>query len=269
MSESEIEMMLPGTWWRAVQPARVAVAGVAAVLGLASAHACGTPWRVPDAVAAVVLTLLAQMALNLYGASGGANAGTLSPRQQRDAAQMLGMLVAGGGLLLAARSGGGLMVIAGGAALWGLVGCHPVWGWGRKGFDAPVFAVGVWLIVQGADYVQRGAFSGLAAMVGVSLGLLAAGVVRASETKPGWGEALLLALMAHAWVAYWWKALWLPTQAWWALVSWPLSLAGAWVLGRPAQDGRCVRWGQALTLTAALTHGLLLTAAFSAVAWMR
>jgi 1,4-dihydroxy-2-naphthoate octaprenyltransferase len=151
-------------------------------------------------------------------------------------------------------------------------------------------ALSWWLVVIGADYVQRHRFDAMAALAGVSPALLfsailwaaeftdreadaAAGkrtaVVRLGPARAAWLH-LALVLGAYAWVASWWWWQWLPTSAWWALGSLPLSLVAAAVLLRHAPPGSAaLRLATALNLAAAVLHGLLLTGAFLAVVSLR
>lgn len=281
------------------------------MVGISSAHACGTPWKWPEAVATLGLALLAHAAINLHndwgdallgsdalntdriapftGGSRVVQEGIFTPDELRDMVHMLGIVVVGGGLLLIARSGIGLALVGGAGLMLGWAYSNPRWGLMKLGLGELAVAMGWWLVVVGADYVQRGAFSGIAAIAGVSMGLMVAGVLWVNEFPDARSDALVgkrtlvvrwgrgpaawgyvaLVLAAHAWVAYWWSALWLPTQAWWALGSLPLSLAAAWGVRRHVLAPQRLRPAIVLTVAAAVVHGLLLTAAFSAVAWMR
>jgi 1,4-dihydroxy-2-naphthoate octaprenyltransferase len=196
------------------------------------------------------------------------------------------IIVAGGVVLLAARSSPGLLLV-------GLAGLGLGWGRAllrRRGMTHPAWAAlgtaaATWLLVVGADLVQRHRFSDMAALAGTSLALLslsaawlAAHPVEQQEPtrprRPGrmLAEAaapLLLALAAHAWVGAWWALQWLPGTAWWALASVPLSLAAAGAVVWPAGAGGQSRWAAGLMLAAAVAHGLLQTAALLAVASLR
>jgi 1,4-dihydroxy-2-naphthoate octaprenyltransferase len=298
-------------WIAASRPGFLSVTLVAALVGIASAHACGTPWKWPEAVATVVLALLAHAAINLHndwgdallgsdalntdrispftGGSRVVQDGIFTPDELRDMVHMLGIVVVGGGLLLMARSGIGLALVGLAGLALGWTYSNPRWGLMKLGLGELAVAMGWALVVVGADYVQRGAFSGIAAIAGVSMGLMVAGVLWVNEFPDARSDALVgkrtlvvrwgrgpaawgyvaLVLLAHAWVAYWWHALWLPTQAWWALCSLPLSLSAAWGVVRHVQEPQRLRPAIVLTVAAVVAHGLLLTASFAAVAWMR
>jgi 1,4-dihydroxy-2-naphthoate octaprenyltransferase len=300
-----------GRWVAACRPGFLVVTLVAALLGISVTQACGCGWDPVGAVATVVLALLVHAAINLHNdwgdaliGSDAANTGRIAPftggsrvvqdgvftpDQVRDAVQLLGMVVIGGGVLLAARAGPGLLVIglAGMAVGWAY--SHPRWQLMSRGVGELAVVVGWWLVVVGADYVQRREFSAMAAITGVSIALLIAGVlwiaefpdavsdaqvgkrtlvVRLGPVAAAWGY-LALVVAAHGWVAWWWQALWLPSTAWWALGSAPLSLAAAASLIRHARSPQRLKGAIVLTLAAAVLHGALLTSAFVAIARLR
>ena len=62
---------------------------------------------------------------------------------------------------------------------------------------------------------------------------------------------------------------WLPSTAWWAFGSAPLSLAAALALWRRRRQGARLRPAMMLTIAAAALHGALLTSAFVAIARLR
>lgn len=300
-----------GRWVAASRPGFLLVTLVAALVGIAQAQACGCGWDPLAAVATVVLALLTHAAVNLYNdygdAVGGSDAinterlfpfsggsrviqdGVFSAAQVRDTARMLGIIVIGGGVMLAAHAGPGLLLV-------GVAGMAVGWAYSSprvalmgRGWGELSVALGWWLIVVGADYVQRHAFSTMAALSGVSVGLLVAGILWAAEFPDAaadaqagkhtlvvrWGAPAAAwvyaggVLAAHAWVAWWWWAQWLPSTAWWALASLPVSLASALILVRHARQVDRLRPAIALSIAAATLHGALLTAAFVAVARLR
>ncbi|MFM2059147.1 MAG: hypothetical protein RLY71_3532 [Pseudomonadota bacterium] len=300
-----------GRWVAASRPGFLVVTLVAAVLGISVAQACGCGWDPVGAVVTVVLALLVHAAINLHndwgdaligsdeantgriapftGGSRVVQDGIFTPDQIRDAVQMLGMVVIGGGLMLAARAGPGLLLIGLAGMAIGWAYSHPRWQLMSRGVGELAVALGWWLVVLGADYVQRRSFSALGAIVGVSIALLIAGVlwiaefpdaasdaqvgkrtlvVRLGPVAAAWGY-LALVLAAHGWVAWWWQALWLPSTAWWALGSAPLSLAAAAWLIRHARSPQRLKGAIVLTLAAAVLHGVLLTSAFVAIARLR
>ena len=298
-------------WLRVSRPGFLLVTAGAVAVGASQALACGCGWNAGTAAASLLLALLVHAAVNLYNdygdAVGGSDAinedrltpfsggsravqeGLFSATQMRDAAQMLALLVVGGGLLLAAKTGGGLLLIGLAGMALGYAYSSPRVALMSRGVGELSVGLGWWLIVVGADYVQRGAFSALAMVSGVSVALLVAGVLWVAEFPDARADAAVgkrtlvvrlgsraaawvylgLMLFAHLWTWIWWQLQWLPTQAWWALGSAPLSLASAlWLLRRHEQVAR-LRPAVALAIVAAVVHEALLTAAFLAVAAQR
>lgn len=300
-----------GRWTAATRPGFLLVTLVAALLGIAQSQACGCGWDPIGAAATVLLALMTHAAVNLYndygdaiGGSDAINTGRLSPfsggsrfiqdgvftaRQVRDAAAWLAMLVVGGGILLAARVGPGLLLVGLAGAALGWAYSSPRVALMSRGLGEAAVALGWWLVVVGADLVQRHAFSAMAAVSGVSMALLVLGILWVAEVPDAaadaavgkrtlvvrWGAGaaawayLALVLAAHGWVAGWWWVDWLPTSAWWALGSLPLSLLSALGLLRHARAPARLRPAMATAVVAACVHGLLLTAAFLAVVRLR
>jgi 1,4-dihydroxy-2-naphthoate octaprenyltransferase len=298
-------------WIAAARPGFLVVTLVAAVVGIASSLACGATLRWPEALATVVLALLTHAAVNLHndwgdaligsdalntdrvapftGGSRVVQDGIFTPAQLRDAVQVLGMVVIGGGVLLVARSGLGLVLIGLAGLALGWAYSHPRWALMSRGVGELAVAAGWWLVVLGADYVQRRSFSAMPALAGVSLALLIAAVlwiaefpdarsdaqagkrtlvVRLGPQEAAWGY-LALVLAAHVWLVGWWQALWLPTTAIWAVASALPSLAAAVLLLRHAGEPQRLRPAIVLTLLAAVLHGVLLAAAFLGIAALR
>jgi 1,4-dihydroxy-2-naphthoate octaprenyltransferase len=295
----------------ATRPGFLAVTAMACVLGIVVALACGCGGRPWAAAATLVLALLAHASANVYNDwaddrlgsdainedrispfSGGSRLiqdGALSAARMREWAAWLALPAIGGGIVLAALTGPGLLLI-------GLAGAAIAWAYSSprialmsRGAGELAVAAAWWLVVVGADYVQRQRLHDMAAIAGVSYALLVAAILLVNEfpdrradgavgkrtlvVRLGPEAALVLyaaiVALAHGWVAAWWWTQWLPTQAWWALGSAPLSLAAAWLLARHAPEPRCLRPAIVLTLAAALLHGALLAAAFGAVLWQR
>ena len=298
-------------WIAAARPGFLVVTLVAAAVGIASSLACGATLRWPEALATVVLALLTHAAVNLHndwgdaligsdalntdrvapftGGSRVVQDGIFTPAQLRDAVQLLGMVVIGGGVLLVARSGLGLVLIGLAGLALGWAYSHPRWALMSRGVGELAVALGWWLVVLGADYVQRRSFSAIPALAGVSLALLIAAVlwiaefpdarsdaqagkrtlvVRLGPQEAAWGY-LALVLAAHVWLVGWWQALWLPTTAIWAVASLLPSLAAAALLLRRAGEPQRLRPAIVLTLLAAVLHGVLLAAAFLGIAALR
>jgi 1,4-dihydroxy-2-naphthoate octaprenyltransferase len=297
-----------GRWVLASRPGFLAVTLVAACLGIAQSQADGCAWDGLAAVATVLLALMTHAAVNLYNdygdAVGGSDAvnterlfpfsggsrviqdGVFSARQMRDVAFCLGLVVMVGGLWLVGRSGPGLLLIGAAGLLLGWAYSSPQVGLMSRGWGELSVAGGWWLIVVGADEVQRHALNSQAALAGVSMALLVAAVLWAAEfpdaradaavgkrtlvvrlgPQPAAGFYAALVLLAHTWVAacYWWGVL--PAVAGWALGSAPLSAVAAWWLWRHAAQPARLRPAIALSIAAAIVHGLLFTAALAGIA---
>ena len=298
-------------WIAAARPGFLAVTASTCAVGIALSQACGAPWDRVGAVLTMVLALLTHAAVNLYNdygdAVGGSDAintarlapftggsrviqdGRFSAQAVREASRILGIVVVGGGIVLAARAGPGLLAIGLAGLLTGWAYSSPRVALMSRGLGELSVALGWWLVVLGADYVQRHGFSALAAIAGVSPALLVTAVLLVAEFPDAaadatagkrtlvvrWGPrrgALLyaaLAIGAHAWLAAWWWVDWLAFTAWWALGSLPLSAAACGLLWRHAEAPARLRPAIVLTIAAAVTHGVLLSAAFVSIARLR
>lgn len=298
-------------WLAAARPGFLVVTLATVVLGIAIAPACGVRLDAPAAAATLLLALLTHAAINLYndygdarGGSDALNTGRIEPftggsraiqrgiftaEQVRDVAYGLGIVVVAGGLILGARAGPGLLVI-------GLAGLALGWAYSSprvalmsRGWGELAVALGWWLVVVGADVVQRHHFSAIAAIAGVSPALLIAAVLGIAEFPDANADAAVgkrtlvvrlgarpaawawtaLVLGAHGWLAWWWWIDWLPTRAVWALATLPPALAAAVLLHRRVAQPATLRPAIVLTLLVAVVHPLALGAAFLAVAGLR
>lgn len=300
-----------GRWIAASRPGFLLVTAAAAAVGIAQAQACGCGWDPLAAVATLGLALLTHAAVNLFNdygdAVGGSDAlntdrltpfsggsrviqdGRFTAAQLRDAALLLGGVVVAGGLLLAARAGPGLLLVGAAGLALGWAYSSPQVALMSRGLGELAVGAGWWLVVVGADYAQRHAFSAMAAVSGVSMAALVAAILWAAEFPDARADAAVgkrtlvvragpelaaasyasLVLCAHLWVAAWWWVDWLPSTAWWALGSAPLSALAAGLLWQHRRQVARLRPVMALSIGAALAHGALLTAAFVAIARLR
>jgi 1,4-dihydroxy-2-naphthoate polyprenyltransferase len=287
-----------GTVWRMTRPGFLVVTAVACVLGFASAAACGCGFDLPLALATLVLAVTAHAGANVLNdyedAVSGADArntaglfpftggsrliqqGVVSLATTRAVAWTLLGLVALGGVLLAVQTAGGLLLI-------GLAGVGLAWAYSSpplrlmsRGWGEAVVAIVWWLVVIGADYVQRQHFFLIPAYSAVSFALLVANILLvnglpdaeadravgkhtlAVRLGPRRAAALyaLLAVLAHAWLVLGVWALVPPLQALWGLVSLPVSLVAAALVWRHAQQPQRLRLAIVLTIVAAVLHGL-------------
>ncbi len=228
-------------YFLATRPAFLTITLAGCLLGFATAVAGGSAFSWGRAAVALLLALLAHAAINvlndyydhlngtdaqntqrIYPFTGGSRFiqnGILSPRQ------VLGFAAA----LFAATIAGGLWLMgaAGFDLFWvGLAGLAIGWGYSAeplklnsRGLGEVCVAAGFLLIVAGASYVQRGAFTPLSWLAGIPYALLVTNILyinqfpdRAADRACGklhwvarlepqtaaWGYAFILALAAAA-----------------------------------------------------------------------
>lgn len=298
----------PFVWLRMTRPAFLLLTVVACVLGTATAAACSCGLDLPLALAATALAVLAHAAGNvlndLHDARSGADAvnrqgifpftggsrliqnGEVSELQTTELAQALLLVLVPAGLLLAVHTGSGVVVL-------GLAGLMLAWAYSApplrlmaRGLGEPTVALVWFLVVVGADYVQRRQFFVIPASVAAGFALMVAAlllingfpdaeadarvgkrtlVVRLGATSATVLYAALV-LGAHAWLAL---SVWLlipPVPAIWGLVSLPFSLAAATGLWRYRHQPQHLRPFLALTVTATLLHGLGIAWGFAQMA---
>ncbi|WP_416401820.1 prenyltransferase [Alicycliphilus denitrificans] len=297
------------TLLRMTRPGSLLLTVAACLLGMAFALACGCGFDPLRAAATLALAVTAHAGANvlndyhdalsgadaanqegLFPFSGGSRLiqqGLVSEADTaRWAAVLLLLLVVPAGLLLALHSGGGLVLI-------GVAGLFLAWAYSApplalmaRGLGEVAVALAWWLVVLGADYVQRRQFFVIPAATAASFALLAANillangfpdaaadarvgkktlVVRLGARRAAWAY-LLIALLAHGWLAL---AVWLlipPARALWGLASLPLSLAASALLLRHAGQPQRLRPAIVLTIAAALVHALAIAAALASMA---
>lgn len=287
---------------RMTRPGFLLLTVAACLLGMSFALACGCGFDPARAAATLVLAVMAHAGANVlndyYDSRNGADAanqqglfpfsggsrliqqGQVSEVDTARWAAVLLLLLIPAGLLLAVHSGGGLILI-------GVAGLLLAWAYSApplqlmsRGLGELSVAAAWWLVVLGADYVQRRHFFLIPAVTAVSFGLLAANILLINGVPDAPADAqvgkntlavrlgpvgaawlyLGLAVLAHAWLAL---AVWQlipPQQALWGLVSLPLSLAAAVLLLRHARQPQRLRPAIALTIAAAVVHALAMAA---------
>lgn len=300
-----------GALWRLTRPGFLWVTVVGCVLGFSFALACGCgfdPWL---ATWTLLLALGAHAAANVLNdyedARSGVDAahpnpmtpftggsrmiqqGRVSPRQARDTAILMGLCVAGGGLILALKVGGGLMLIGLAGLLVGWTYSSPPLALMRRGVGELAVALAWWLVVIGADYVQRRHFFIIPTLTAISYALLVANILLINglpdaESDAQTGKRTLavrlgpqgvtatyaaIALTAHLWLAAIAWALIPPVGALWGLVSAPLSAGALVLLMRHRRHPQRLQGAIVLTIAAALLHGLGVAAGVAQVALMR
>lgn len=286
------------------RPAFLLLTVVACVLGTATAAACGCGLDVPLALGATALAVLAHAAGNvlndLHDARNGADAanrqgifpftggsrliqnGVVSERQTAELATALLVFLLPAGLLLAVKAGGGVLLL-------GMAGLALAWAYSApplklmsRGLGEPTVAMVWFLVVVGADYVQRRHFFPIPAWVALGFALLVAALLLINgfpdadadaqvgkrtlvvRLGPRRASALyaVLVLMAHLWLVV---GVWLlvpPVQALWGLISLPFSLATAGWLVRYRHEPAQLKPALGLSVAAVLLHGLGLAAGF-------
>lgn len=293
---------------RMTRPAFLLLTVVACVLGTATASACGCGLDWSLALGATALAVLAHAAGNvlndLHDARNGADAanrqglfpftggsrliqtGAVSERQTADLAQALLLFLVPAGLLLAVKAGGGVIVLGAAGLLLAWAYSAPPLRLMSRGLGEPTVALVWFLVVVGADYVQRGQFFIIPASAAAGFALMVAALLlingfpdaeadaqvgkRTLVVRLGATPAALLyaslVLSAHAWLVL---SVWLlipPMPALWGLVSLPVSLAAVgWLWAHRHQPTR-LKPALALTVVATLLHGLGMAWGFAQMA---
>ena len=293
---------------RMTRPAFLLLTVVACALGTATASACGCGLDWPLALGATALAVLAHAAGNvlndLHDARNGADAangrgifpftggsrliqsGAVTEQQTADLAKALLLFLLPAGLLLAVQTGGGVILLGAAGLLLAWAYSAPPFKLMSRGLGEPTVALVWFLVVIGADYVQRRQFFIIPASAAAGFAFMVAALLlingfpdaqadarvgkRTLVVRLGATPAALLyaslVLSAHAWLAL---SVWLlipPMPALWGLVSLPLSLAAlGWLW---AHRHRPTRLKPALTLTvvATLLHGLGMAWGFAQMA---
>lgn len=298
----------PTLLWRMTRPAFLLLTVVACVLGTATAAACGCGLDVPLALGTTLLAVLAHALGNvlndLHDARNGADAanasgifpftggsrliqnGLVSERQTADLVKALLLFLLPAGLLLAVRAGGGVIVL-------GLAGLLLAWAYSApplrlmsRGLGEATVALVWFLVVVGADYVQRQRFFLIPASAAAGWALMVAALLLINGFPDAHADARVgkrtlvvrlgatpaaalytgLVLGAHAWLAL---SVWLlipPQPALWGLVSLPLSLAATFWLWHHRHRPQRLKPALALTVAATLLHGLGMAWGFAQMA---
>lgn len=213
--------------------------------------------------------------------------GVVSVQQTRDLAKALLLLVVPAGVLLAVQTSP--------AVLWiGAVGLFLAWAYSApplalmsRGLGELAVAAAWSLVVIGADAVQRGSVFIVPVLTSLSYGLLIANILLINGVPDARADASvgkatlavragprgaavlygLLALLAHAWLAWGvWHFL-QPERAIWGLLSLPFSGAAAVLLWQRVHQPERLRPAIVLTIAAACVHGLGMAAGLLSMRW--
>ena len=292
-------------YFAATRPAFLSVTFVGVLLGLASAAASAIRLDPAGATVTLFFALVAHAGANVindyYDALSGCDAanservfpftggsrliqnGVLSPSATGRFGYALLSAVALAGLWLTAVSGSELMLIGLAGLLVGWAYSAPPCRLQSRGLGEFGITFAWLLVVVGADFVQRHAFSFVPVAAGLGFALLVANVlyinqfpdisadakvgkrtlvVRLGAPAARWGY-LLLVLLAYGWVAALALAGILPGLAWLSLL--PMAASGLatrrlWANAtRPRELAPAIK----LTILAAVLHGLLLAGALA------
>lgn len=279
MSSNTTSNQSPAVVWQLARPASLLLTGVACVLGTASAAGCGIEVDWAAALAAVLLAMGLHAGANLlqagYAPRGGAAAptgpfadscqrlvqdGQITHAETRQLAWAVLAMVLAAGLVLALRAGGGLLLVGLGGAMLAVLFAVPPWRLGTRGLAEVSAVLAWWLVVLGADYVQRHHFFLISGVDAVSFALLVAAVPLAQRARPGSpvvaGLYSALMLLAYGWLVGGVALLYHPQPALWGLLSLPLSLLALGLLWGSGPQPRWLWRAQWLGVAAALIHGL-------------
>ncbi len=293
---------------RMTRPGFLSITIVACLLGLSTAAAGTGRADIWTAIATVVLAAIAHASANVlndyHDALNGADAanqdgvfpftggarliqnGEVSVSDTRRLALALACLVVPAGVLLAAHSGSGLLVIGAAGLLIGWAYSAPPLTLMSRGLGEPAVAAAWWLMVIGADYVERGVFAIMPAAVAISYALLVANILLingfpdapadASVGKrtlvvrlgrPGAARLyLVLSLLAHGGLIAAVRLGAVPDQALWGLLSLPLSLLAAQQLLRRMNATGGLKTAILLTIAATVLHGLAMAVGLASIA---
>lgn len=293
----------------ATRPAFLGVTLFACLIGLAAAHGSGVPLDLAKALLTVAFALVAHAGINVlndyYDARSGADAanterifpftggsrfiqnGVLSEAETGRLGYALLALVVPAGLWLAAHSAPGLLLI-------GLTGLFLGWAYTApplalvsRGLGEAAVAAGWLIVIIGSDFVQRGGFSPIPVLAGLSYALLVAAILFVNEFPDRQGDAsagkrtlvvrlgpdtakwvcLGLVLAAYAWLILMVGRDRLPQGAAAAAMTLILSFRGLRTLlahaSKPAELAPALR----LTIAAANLHGLVLAATLAFGRW--
>lgn len=298
----------PAMWWRMTRPAFLLLTVVACALGTATAASCGCGLDLPLALATTFLAVMAHALGNVlndvHDARNGADAantqgifpftggsrliqnGAVSERQTTDLVKALCIFLVPAGLLLAVKAGPGVLLL-------GMAGLMLAWAYSApplklmsRGLGEVAVALAWFLVVVGADYVQRRQFFIIPASAAASLALMVAALLVINGVPDAQADARVgkrtlvvrmgargaavvygfLVVLAHGWLAV---SVWLqipPQPALWGLLSLPLSLAAWWLLQRHAHEPQRLKPALALTVSATLLHGTGMAAGFIQIA---
>lgn len=308
-SLQQFERARVAAYFAATRPAFLSVTLVACLIGLATAYGTGVSLDPVTAVLTVLFALIAHAGGNvindyhddvsgadaanterLFPFTGGSRFiqnGVLSRRETAVFGYSLLGIVIPAGLYLSWVSGPGLVAI-------GLAGMTVGWAYSAPPFKLMSRGMGelgiiaAWLIVVvGTDYVQRGAFSSIPVIAGLSYALLVANILFINQFPDHQGDAdsgkrtlvvilgpqaakwgyLIIAILAYGWLVAMVGTDQLPQKCAAAALTLVLSFrAGRDLIAHatsPGELGSAIK----LTIAAANVHGIVLAAMLTFTRW--
>ncbi|MDD2669137.1 prenyltransferase [Zoogloea sp.] len=293
----------------ATRPAFLGVTLCACLIGLAVVHGSGLPIDGLKAGLTIFFALVAHAGINVlndyYDAQSGADAanterlfpftggsrfiqnGVLSEAETGRLGYGLLALVVPAGLWLAVQSAPGLILIGLAGLFLGWAYTAPPLALVSRGLGEAAVAAGWLIVVIGTDFVQRGAFSALPLIAGLSYALLVAAILFINEFPDRRGDEaagkrtlvvrlgpdgakwayLGLVLLAYGWLVLMVGRDRLPQGAAAAALTLILSFRAARYLMAHASEPSELAPALKLTIAAAHLHGLVLAATLAFGRW--
>lgn len=290
-------------YFAATRPAFLSASLMACLIGLTSARHSGFSFDWTLALVTLFFALMAQASANVlndyYDAINGTDAqntervfpftggsrfiqnGVLTEGQTRNFGFILMACVALAGVWLMAHSSPALLYVGLAGLFIGWAYSAPPFRLNSRGLGELCIVAGFLLIVVGADFVQRGGFSYVPFVAGLSYALLAANLLyinqfpdRSADISAGklhWVARLevtqarsgyvLIGALAYGWLTLCVVLGWLPSFALLALLALPLSLKAARQLWLYSAEPQQLAGAIKLTIAAMLLHGALLSLA--------
>lgn len=219
------------------------------------------------------------------GGFGLVSQGVIDVRQTRQLARVVLALVVLAGVLLAYKTAAGVIWLgmAGLILVWAYV--MPPLRWASSGFGVAIAAVSWWLVVLGADWVQRRYFFFIPAINAVSFALLVANVHLVASNAMRHANSVvarrpdadgrelrglavvygLILVIAHLWLVGGVMALYQPEPALWGVLSMPLSTLALVFLWFHANRADRLHVALGLSIAAAVVHGLAMAAGLASM----
>ncbi len=286
------------TWVQMTRPGFLVISLVACLLGTSIAMASGCELSVWRAFTTLLLALLMHAAANvlndyhdalsgadqanqqgLFPFTGGSRFiqnGVVTVAQTRELVLALMLIVVPLGLLFAIYTGGGLLALGVLGLLFGWAYSAPPLALMTRGLGELTVGFTWFLVVVGADYVQRGNFVAMPFSAALSYGVLIANILVINAFPDALadaqvGKSTLVVLMGRRATAFIYLGLVLFAHALaltvsaWSLASLPLSLIAAFLLftnHAQIHNAASLKSAIVLTIAASVVHGLSMSAGY-------